>query len=438
MLRDRVAALNTVDFLRGWTTQTVATCGDGAALTVARGGGTRRLEASFPVGCGGSRLLVRQANGITETIRDHDRLMVLMVFRSPELFALVSERFADKQFFDVLHPELDGYWMFFGAVDRGESFFFHAPVPPATEREDCDPTELIRRVVGKPAEAQPLHVGFWDLRIANADRYRAGPVFIAGDAAHSHPPHGGCRVNNGFEDARNLGWKFAAQLEGWCGPRLLDSYDAERRPVFRATAEDFIERFIREDRAFLQAHDPGRDRADFEAAWATHASHAASDGISQYVPNYNGSLVVFGAAGATPSAIGEHGFTARAGYHLPPLREANEAWTGPATGDGFGLLCEGPDDTGFAMEAAPRIAAPDRRRAPSGGRRLRRSLRSGPAQRFCRLARDGARRSRRDPRTGFGPPDRFVVPMQKSLNPAPQRARPPRGRAGPCHHRFED
>ena len=54
------------------------------------------------------------------------------------------------------------------------------------------------------------HVGFWDLRVAIAEQYRSGRVFIAGDAAHSHPPYGGYGLNTGLEDAANLGWKLAA------------------------------------------------------------------------------------------------------------------------------------------------------------------------------------------------------------------------------------
>ena len=52
----------------------------------------------------------------------------------------------------------------------------------------------------------------------------AGRIFIAGDAAHSHPPYGGFGLNNGLEDAINLGWKLAAVLQGWGGEGLLASY----------------------------------------------------------------------------------------------------------------------------------------------------------------------------------------------------------------------
>ena len=60
------------------------------------------------------------------------------------------------------------------------------------------------------------HVGFWDLRIDIADRYRQGRVFIAGDAAHSHPPYGAHGLNTGLEDAVNLGLETGRRA-AWLG-----------------------------------------------------------------------------------------------------------------------------------------------------------------------------------------------------------------------------
>ena len=64
-----------------------------------------------------------------------------------------------------------------------------------------------------------------------AERYRVGRVLLAGDAAHIHPPVGGQGLNLGIQDAFNLGWKLAAEVNGWAPEGLLDSYHAERHPV---------------------------------------------------------------------------------------------------------------------------------------------------------------------------------------------------------------
>jgi hypothetical protein len=70
----------------------------------------------------------------------------------------------------------------------------------------------------------------WRANVRLVDRYRERRVFLAGDAAHIHSPAGGQGMNTGIQDARNLGWKFAAVANG-ATPALLDSYEAERRPV---------------------------------------------------------------------------------------------------------------------------------------------------------------------------------------------------------------
>jgi hypothetical protein len=76
-----------------------------------------------------------------------------------------------------------------------------------------------------------LSVNEWTQHLLCAERYGDGRVFIAGDAAHLVIPTGGLGMNTGVGDAINLSWKLAAMLEGWGGPRLLESYDAERRPI---------------------------------------------------------------------------------------------------------------------------------------------------------------------------------------------------------------
>jgi 2-polyprenyl-6-methoxyphenol hydroxylase-like FAD-dependent oxidoreductase len=352
VLRRRLAELPECETLYGWAAEDVTQDAGGVTVTVAeRGGaGRRTIRAAYAVGCDGSRSLVREAAGITQTRTDHDRLMVLLVFKSRGLHELLK-RYPGKSFYNVLHPDLHGYWMFFGRVDLGSTWFFHAPVPPGTTKDNTDFTAYLHRAVGAEFDVAFDHVGFWDLRIAIADSYRQGRVFIAGDAAHSHPPYGGYGVNTGFEDAANLGWKLAAALEGWAGPGLLDSYGAERRPVFASTAGDFIERAIHADRDFLASHHPDRDRAAFEAAWTARGGGAKSE-VGSFEPHYEGSPVVVGPPGGVSSAVGAHRFEARPGHHLAPLpvRPGRNAFE--ELGPGFTLLTFAPDDAGPFAAAA--------------------------------------------------------------------------------------
>ncbi|MCQ0971107.1 FAD-dependent oxidoreductase [Paracoccus sp. TK19116] len=347
VLRERAAVLPQVELLTGWTGEDISQDDDGVRVTArAKDGETRELTGRYLVGCDGARSRVREAAGITETRSDHDRLMVLLVFRAPELSQRMARDYPGKSFVNVLHPDLKGYWQFFGRVAQDDTFFFHAPVPAGTTAENYDFEALLHRAAGEAFPIEFQHVGLWDLRVAIADRYRAGRIFIAGDAAHSHPPYGGYGINTGFEDARNLGWKLAAALEGWAGEGLLDSYEAERRPVFISTARDFIEASIEADAAFLADHDPQDDPAGFRASWAERAT-GATDEVDRFEPNYEGSPLI-GGDGA-PSAVGSHRKKARAGHHLTPIA-SNGSDSFARLGDGYTLFA--PRDAADSFEDA--------------------------------------------------------------------------------------
>lgn len=344
VLRRRAAELPQVQTMYGWSAETVTQDADGVKVELVERSGTGRktVRAAYVVGCDGSRSTVREQVGLTQTRTDHDRLMVLLVFRSPQLHALL-ERFPGKSYYNVLDPELKGYWKFLGRVDLGNTWFFHAPVPLGTNEHNFDFRGFLHETVGEKFELEFEHIGFWDLRFAIADSYRNGRAFIAGDAAHSHPPYGGYGVNSGFEDARNLAWKLAAVIQKRASDALLDSYDAERRPVFGSTIKDFIAKSIETDRQFLSSFDPEIDRAGFEATWNERARGAVGE-VHAFEPNYEGSPVVSGATSGSPSAVGSHRFEARAGHHLPPAPLPNGGDVFENLGQDFTLVCVGPPE----------------------------------------------------------------------------------------------
>jgi 2-polyprenyl-6-methoxyphenol hydroxylase-like FAD-dependent oxidoreductase len=359
VLRARLAELPCVETLYGWSAESVAQDATGVTASIRQRDGEKRrvLRGAYAVGCDGARSTVREQVGITQTRTDHDRVMVLLVFRSRELHELL-QRYPGKSYYNVLQPQLEGYWKFLGRVDLGSTWFFHAPVPPGTTADNFDFRTYLHEAVGAPFEVEFEHIGFWDLRFAIADRYRADRVFIAGDAAHSHPPYGGYGVNSGLEDARNLGWKLAAMLQGWGGDELLDSYDSERRPVFASTVDDFIAKSIEDDKQFLQAFDPARDRAAFEQAWQARAQGAVGE-VHAFEPNYEGSPVVSREPGANAacSAKGSHRFEARAGHHLAPAVLGDGRNVFDALGPGFTLLAFDAPDAGVdAFKNAARDA----------------------------------------------------------------------------------
>jgi 4-hydroxyisophthalate hydroxylase len=316
VLRARAKALGCVVTLFGWAATEISQADDAVRVTAMSdtGEAPRVIEARYVVGCDGAHSTVREQTGIACSGADFDQRMVLAVFRSRDLQAGL-ERFPARTTYRVLHPELKGYWWFFGRVDPADTWFFHAPVPGDATAGNLDVHALIERAAGFPVACDFQHVGFWDLRVDIADTYRHGRVLIAGDAAHSHPPYGAYGLNTGLEDAVNVGWKLAAVLQGWGGPRLLETYTDERRPVFVETGQAITDG-IGKDRAFLARYSPHRDRDEFRRAWA-----GLTDGDTapaSYEPHYEGSQIVSGRAGSACGVHGHHSFEARAGHHLAP------------------------------------------------------------------------------------------------------------------------
>ncbi len=347
VLRARAAQLPTLDIHYGMSFDSMAQDAEGVTLIATDGTQTTTFRAPYLVGCDGSRSQVRDSAGITQAIDEHDQKMVLLVFRSEELNDLLAERYPARSFYNALTPELDGYWRFLGRVDGKTEWFHHSPVPAETTRDNMDFKALMHASVGQEFDLELTYTGFWDLRFSLADRYAKGRVLIAGDACHSHPPYGGYGINTGFEDARNLAWKLSAVLSGWGATALIDSYEAERRPVFATLSQDFIGNFIKEDRDFLRTYSPEKDLAEFTAKWAKR--NEGDTAVFAYEPNYEGSPIIGG--DGTPSARGDHRFEARAGHHLAPRALSDGRTTYQALGSGFTLFDFTGDGAAFATAA---------------------------------------------------------------------------------------
>lgn len=103
---------------------------------------------------------------------------------------------------------------------------------------DEDIVDMARRQTGLPdLDVQVINRSIWRVSRQVAARFREGRVFLVGDSAHRFPPTGGFGLNSGVQDAHNLAWKLAYVLRGHASERLLDSYDAERRPVAESNAD---------------------------------------------------------------------------------------------------------------------------------------------------------------------------------------------------------
>jgi 2-polyprenyl-6-methoxyphenol hydroxylase-like FAD-dependent oxidoreductase len=358
VLRERVAQLPSVTTMFGSTARSFEQDADGVrVVVVGEGNEERELTADYAVGCDGGRSMVRETLGIGRHGTDFGMKMVLAVFSSPQLHEGLK-RFPERTTYSVVHPDLGGTRYFLGRVEVGESWFFHCAVPNDANPENYDFHALIERAAGFALpDLKFEHIGFFDCRIAVADEYGKGRVFIAGDAAHTHPPYGGFGLNSGLEDVTNLGWKLAARLQGWGGETLLESYGEEREPVFTQTGEFQIAAGIRRAAEFAQRYNPAVNKEEFEEAWAKFGAPGGDGPVRAYDPHYSGSAVVSGEAGEATGIYGGRHMDAVAGHHLPPQPLSNGKNVFEALGAGFTLLALDADPASVnAIEAAASAA----------------------------------------------------------------------------------
>ncbi|MGW7088331.1 rifampin monooxygenase [Streptomyces sp. NPDC054871] len=202
--------------------------GDGAGVTVELADGTR-LRTRYVVGCDGGRSAVRKLLGVGfpgEPAKVETLLGEMEVTADPEtVAAAVKEVHKTQLRFGIAPPNEDGICRVV------------VPAEGVAEDRSTEPTlddfkQQLRAYAGTDFG---VHSPRWLSRFGDAtrqaERYRVGRVFLAGDAAHIHPPTGGQGLNLGVQDAFNLGWKLAAAVHGWAPDGLLDTYHAERHPV---------------------------------------------------------------------------------------------------------------------------------------------------------------------------------------------------------------
>ncbi|MFE0805441.1 FAD-dependent oxidoreductase [Streptomyces sp. NPDC058812] len=195
------------------------------------------IRADYLVAADGPRSPVREQLGIGQSGPGDLFHNISITFRSRRLADVVGDRRFIVCY--LTSEDADGALL---PVDNRENWVFHAPWHPEQGETVEDFTDdrcaaHIRRAVGDPdLDIEITGRAPWHAAQRVARSYRSGRVLLAGDSAHEMSPTGAFGSNTGIQDAHNLAWKLAAVLEGWAGDGLLDTYDAERRPVAEATS----------------------------------------------------------------------------------------------------------------------------------------------------------------------------------------------------------
>ncbi|MFJ6572457.1 FAD-dependent monooxygenase [Streptomyces sp. NPDC091292] len=225
-LLEELARSRGADVRRGHRVTGLTEREDAVTVHIEGPGGPYTEEALYVVGCDGTRSTVRESAGIDYVGDDFTVLGWLadVVLAEPPADLVFSTTGRDGLLMAVPLP---------GGLHR-----IVGGVPHDVRRDwpgELTLEEARANAVTAAGTDFGMHSPAWLSRYGNtsrqAERYRAGRILLAGDAAHQHMPAGGVGLNVGVQDATNLGWKLAATVNGWAPEGLLDTYHAERHPV---------------------------------------------------------------------------------------------------------------------------------------------------------------------------------------------------------------
>jgi 2-polyprenyl-6-methoxyphenol hydroxylase-like FAD-dependent oxidoreductase len=241
ILREAVKRSDCIDLRLGLNLVGIDQDASGVSVTCVDDQGREiTLRAPYAVGADGAHSTVRRQLGIRMAGSSTLGHQVNVTFRADLRRAL---RGRPVNLAMILNPAERGILLNIDGESTWTSQTMYSPeagqAPEDFTDERC--VEIIRMHVGEPhLEVTLLRRAAWVSAARVAEFFQRGRIFLIGDAAHEMPPAGGFGMNTGFGDAHNLAWKLSAVLQGWGGPDLLASYDAERRPVARWITEQTL------------------------------------------------------------------------------------------------------------------------------------------------------------------------------------------------------
>ena len=184
-----------------------------------------KIEADYLAGCDGGRSNIRRALGISYQGVFSQGMNVAVLFRAP---LLTMGKHGPAVQYQIINSDINGA---IAAVDGNDLWRLNIRNVKEEQLEALNAPEKLRAALGDKIPFEVLAVRPWTGHCVVAERYQQGRVFLAGDAAHLNWPAGGFGMNTGVGDAVDIGWKLAALLQGWGGPKLVESYTLERKPI---------------------------------------------------------------------------------------------------------------------------------------------------------------------------------------------------------------
>jgi 2-polyprenyl-6-methoxyphenol hydroxylase-like FAD-dependent oxidoreductase len=357
----------------GWQVDKFDDDDEGVTVEAASGGKRESWRAQYLAGCDGGRSFVRRSlalryNGFAKLDSPlYGGRMNATYFRAPTLYPdYLAERPGWNYW--VCNPE--GRCVIITLNDPDQFLMFSKGSDEGIAPTDEGMAQFVRRAVGADLPVAILGHWPWTAGVALvAERFLAGRVVLAGDAAHLFTPTGGFGMNTGMDDASNLAWKLAALVQGWGGPRLLQSYEIERRPIAERNtiaARDLNKHLI----AMPAPPEMEDDTAEGAAARRVVSAHLATMGEEfasigvQLGARYDGSPIVTEDGAPPPDEYESYAPSGVPGGRAPHYWPGQGRGYGDSLFDRFGKgftllrLSGRPADTS-SLEAAAR-----RRRVP--------------------------------------------------------------------------
>jgi 2-polyprenyl-6-methoxyphenol hydroxylase-like FAD-dependent oxidoreductase len=254
-------------------------------------GRERTIRSAYLVGTDGAHSRVRELAGIEFDGRGVFSNSVTIYFKAPLAPLMAGTNFSVIY---IGNSYLGGFFRL--DKDQNSGFLVVNTAGDTSKPEASSPADDVREEtlvahVRHAAGVEDLPVTItgvarWRATSDVARHFRRGRVFLAGDAAHLMPPNGGYGGNTGIHDGHNLAWKLALVLRGIAGPGLLDTYEAERRPVSAFTVEQAYTRYVTRTAPFLGKQDfqPLADDFDIELGYLYQSGAVAAGGAEDAAP----------------------------------------------------------------------------------------------------------------------------------------------------------